>query len=193
MRLEPDSNYKDFSACDMGLARILGALLVIVGLVVAPAVLGADEVEENSDAPKKWQETAMDLPSLPKQQDLIGFYVSPATDNRFFVDPASISVGADGVVRYTLVVLSGSGARNVSYEGMRCETRERRLYAFGRADGAWSKSRNNSWERVREVGSNRHHAALFQEYFCPDGVIVRSADEARNALRREGRPSIERW
>ena len=35
-------------------------------------------------------------------------------------------------LRFTLVIVSPSGARNVSYEGMNCSTGERRLYAFGR-------------------------------------------------------------
>ncbi|MBS1190697.1 MAG: putative lipoprotein [Rhodocyclaceae bacterium] len=144
---------------------------------------------EGDDAVRKWEEVEVRLPPPPQPAGLVAFYVSAATDNRFFIDLDSVSSGSDGVVRYTLVVVSAAGVRNVSFEGMRCETRERRLYAFGRSDGTWSKSRNNQWERVRESASNRHHAALFQDYFCPDGVIVRNADEARDALRRGGRPS----
>lgn len=176
----------------MWMARVLGVLLAVAGCTLVPAVTLAADMDED-DGPKKWEELEAQLPPMPKQQDLVGFFVSSATDNRFFVDPASVSVGADGVVRYTLVVLSGSGARNVSFEGMRCDTRERRLYAFGRSDGTWSKSRSNQWEKVREGGGNRQHAALFQEYFCPGGVIVRNADEATDALRRGGHPSTLRW
>lgn len=171
--------------------RIFGLLFVVAGYALTSAASVAADFEEDYEA-KKWEEIEVRLPPAPKQQDLIGFFVSSATENRFFVDPASVSVGGDGVVRYTLVVLSGAGVRNISFEGMRCDTRERRLYAFGRSDGAWSKSRNNQWERVKEAGSNRQHAALFQEYFCPGGVIVRNAEEARDALYRGGHPSTAR-
>lgn len=164
----------------------LWASLLAIGLLVSPIEEALAGFEDDYDV-KRWEEVEVQLPPPPKQEDLLAFYVSAATDNRFFVDPASITVGGDGVVRYTLVVVTPSGGRNVSFEGMRCETRERRLYAFGRADGAWSKSRNNQWERVKEAVNNRHHAALFLEYFCPDGVIVRNAGEARNILRRGGR------
>ena len=132
---------------------------------------------------KAWQEMAVQLPQAPRKEALLPFYVSAATNNDFSVDAASLSVGADGVVRYILVVETAGGARNVSFEGMRCLTRERRIYASGRLDGAWSKSRNNQWEPIHDVAANRQHAALFLEYFCPGGVIVRNAEEAINALR----------
>lgn len=169
----------------MKLYERFGAWLMAVGLLVVPAGMALADFDEDYEA-KKWEEIEVQLPAAPRQQDLVAFYVSAATDNRFFVDQASISVGGDGVVRYTLVVLTAGGVKNVSFEGMRCETRERRLYAFGRADGTWSRSRNNQWERVREAVNNRHHAALFQEYFCPDGMMVRNVEEARELLRRGG-------
>ena len=176
----------------MRMVRVLGVVFAFVGFAgMANGLMAADM--DGDDETKPWAEVEVPLPPPPKEQDLIGFYVSAATDNKFFVDPASISVGSDGVVRYTLVVLSAAGVRNVSFEGMRCETRERRLYAFGRSDGSWSKSRNDRWEKVREAASNRQHASLFQEYFCPGGVIVRTADEARDALRRGIHPSSVRW
>jgi len=138
---------------------------------------------------KKWEEVAVQLPSPPKESSLQPFFVSATTDNKFWVDADSVSIGADGVVRYTLVVMTASGARNVSYEGMRCETKERRLYASGRRDGSWSKSRANRWVRIQEAVANRQYAALFTEYFCPGGVLVLNAAEAREALRRGGQPS----
>lgn len=140
------------------------------------------DFEEDYDL-KAWQEMTVQLPPAPRKESLLPFYVSAATNNDFSIDAASLSVGVDGVVRYILVVEAAGGARNVSFEGMRCLTRERRIYASGRLDGAWSKSRNSQWEPIRDVAANRQHAALFLEYFCPEGIIVRNAEEAINALR----------
>lgn len=176
----------------MNLRKVLGAWLFVVGASLVPVGQVFASFEDDYEL-KKWEEIDVQLPAPPKQQELVAFYVSAATDNRFFVDPASISVGSDGVVRYTLVVVTPSGVRNVSFEGMRCETKERRLYAFGRADGTWSKARSNQWDRVREAVNNRHHAALFQDYFCPEGVIVRNEEEARNLLRRGGMSHGAGW
>lgn len=142
---------------------------------------------------KQWQEIEVKLPPAPSDAGLQSFYVSASTDNKFFIDLATLSIGSDGVVRYVLVINTPGGGRNVTFEGMRCETRENRIYASGRLDGTWSKSRNNDWSRVRDVYANRHHAALFLEYFCPSGVIVRSVEEAQEALRRGKHPDNQRW
>lgn len=169
-----------------GLLQMAFAMLAV--LVWRPAV--ADFEEDFND--KKWQEVVVQLPAAPQQENLLPIYVSAATDNEFFIDGSTLTVAADGVVRYVLVVQTSGGARNVSFEGMRCETRERRIYASGRPDGSWSKSRNNEWRRIQDVAANRYHAALFGDYFCPEGVIVRNVDEARDALRRGRHPESRR-
>lgn len=142
---------------------------------------------------KAWQETEIVLPAMPVSQHMQSFFVSAVATNRFWVDPASITAGEDGVVRYVLLVETPGGARNMTYEGMRCETREKRLYASARRDGSWSRSRNEAWEKIRDIAPNRQHAALFLDYFCPGGVIVRNADEARDALNKGGHPSNKMW
>lgn len=163
---------------------------VMCGALLAfPSFANFDEEYET----RQWQEIELVLPAAPQQDSMLPFYVSAANSNRFFVDSASLSVGADGVVRYVLVVETSGGARNVTYEGMRCETRERRIYASGRRDGAWSKSRNNEWERIRDIAPARQHAALFLDYFCPGGVIVTDVAEALDALRKGGHPSNSLW
>lgn len=146
-----------------------------------------DEIEDT-----RWKESQVQLPALPQPENLLPIYVSAATQNEFFVDGATLTVTADGVVRYVLVIRSSGGATSISYEGIRCETRERRLYASGRPDGSWSKSRNEEWKRIRDAAANRHHAALFEDYFCPEGAIVRNAEEARDALRRGRHPESRR-
>lgn len=155
------------------------ASLLLAAMLASTTVFA--DFEEDYES-KQWQEIEVQLPAAPKQETLLPFYVSAATENRFFIDGATLSVGSDGVVRYVLLVLTPQGARNVTYEGMRCETRERRIYASGRQDGSWSKARKNEWVRIQDAYANRQHAALFLEYFCPIGNIVQDAAEARNAL-----------
>ncbi len=60
---------------------------------------------------KSWSELQAQLPPYPKQEQLIQFDAGSATPHRFFVDPASISIGDDQVVRYTLVVRTAGGRR----------------------------------------------------------------------------------
>jgi len=171
------------------MAMFRSASLLLAGLLVSASV--SADFEEDYES-KQWQEIEVSLPTAPRQETLLPFYVSAATENQFFIDGATLSVGRDGVVRYVLLVLTPLGARNVTYEGMRCETRERRIYASGRQDGSWSKARKNEWVRIQDAYANRQHAALFLEYFCPVGNIVQNAAEARDALIKGLHPDNKR-
>ncbi|MGB4466821.1 MAG: CNP1-like family protein [Azovibrio sp.] len=157
--------------------------LFLAGLAVQAQAAFDEEFEE-----KPWEEIAVQLPPFPKDENFLSFYVSPTATNRFFLDTESLSVGSDGVVRYVLLALSDSGVRNITFEGMRCQTREWRIYAVGRPDGGWSKARSNQWKPVREQVTNRQHAALFTDLLCPDGVIAFRVSDILRALKKEGRP-----
>lgn len=170
------------------LCSIFGILLLLQTPVVAK---GPEDYElllqrKNESAvfdDKPWAEVEMALPKAPQDANLLPIDVNVLSDNRFFVDELSVAYGSDDVIRYTMVVLSSSGARNVSYEGMRCETGERRLYAFGRADGSWSKARSSAWVRIEGGKLNRQHAALFRDYFCTAGGSVSDTEGAKRVLR----------
>ena len=164
--------------------KILTALLLMLPLTVY-AEWGQFDYEFEADKP--WVELSAQLPPTPKAENLVEFNVSSATRNRHFVDTASISVGEDKVVRYTVVIEAAGGARNVAFEGLRCATGERRLYAYGQPDGTWSKARNAQWEGIKFRSLLSYHKALYEDYFCPDGINVRDAKEAVRKLRQAGR------
>ncbi len=164
--------------------------IALLLLIQHPAFAESESDEDVVES--RWKESQIQLPAWPQPENLLTVYVSAATENEFFVDGSTLSVTADGVVRYVLVIRSPGGATNISFEGMRCETRERRIYASGRSDGSWSKSRGEEWKRIRDTGANRYHAALFADYFCPEGVIVRNVEEAQNALRLGRHPESRR-
>jgi CNP1-like family len=164
----------------------LAALLGACSSAPANAPPGIDD--DGIFAKRRWNELKPNLPSYPREQDLLPFEVGGASANRFYIDSASISPGEDGVIRYTLVVKSPQGATNVSFEGMRCTTRELKRYAFGRGDGTWAKSRDEAWRPIVYQDSNPHHAVLYRDFFCPDLVPVRSQREAVDALKSGGHP-----
>lgn len=139
---------------------------------------------------RNWREREVRLPAYPKPEGLLEFQVSAASGFRFFVDRASISVGDDGVVRYTLVARSSAGADNVSYEGIRCQAGTYRVYAYGdRSAGAWSQ-RESDWRPIEQKTLNRQHHALWREYFCPHRVPIADAAEGLDALARGGHPRL---
>lgn len=164
--------------------RVAMALLAGCAAVVQ-AQPAPSRFEQDFDGEEKpWREIEAQLPAYPRPETLIPFQVSSAISNRYFVDAASVSVGSDGVVRYSLVVKSEAGAETVSFEGMRCDTRERKLYAFGRRDGSWARNRNARWLPIdSHARQARHHMVLFGDFFCPADNIVRTAEEAIGALK----------
>lgn len=174
---------------------MIGRLFIfLLPFLTAPLVLAAqncskyyecyDFEEEPSQA--AWQEEKAKLPAAPELDRLIPFEVSVANPNRFYVDPASISIGKDGIVRFTVVIEAAGGARTVNYEGLRCATRERRLYAFGQQDGLWIQSEGATWIPVHKQEHKMHNgypAVLFDEYFCVDREPVSSQSLAIERLK----------
>jgi len=139
------------------------------------------DYQESEEDKKVWQEEKYKLPAAPDMDQLIPFEVNVSNANRFFVDPTSVSVGNDGVVRFTVVIESSGGARTVNYEGLRCKTRERRLYAFGQKDGTWVESQGSSWilmQKQQHKLHNAYPAVLAYEYFCLDLEPPPSAEVA---------------
>jgi hypothetical protein len=164
--------------------KILPALLLMLPLT-AYAEWGQFDIEFENEKP--WVELSAQLPATPKAENLVEFNVSSAARHRHFIDTASISVGEDKVVRYTVVIEAAGGAKNVSFEGMRCETAERRLYAYGHSDGSWSKARKSGWEVIKLRSLLSYHKALYEDHFCPDGINVRNVTEAVRNLRQARR------
>ncbi|MBE7461830.1 MAG: CNP1-like family protein [Zoogloeaceae bacterium] len=164
---------------------LAAGILAFAGPVSGQQFYGDKKYGEYYEEEKKWAEQEAKLPGFPKASDLIEFDAGAASRNRYFVDGSTLSIGEDKVVRYVVVVKTQGGATNVSFEGLRCDAKLRKLYAFGRSDESWSKSRNPEWEPVRP-GS--YQAVLSKEYFCPRNAVIFKAEEGVDALRRGGHP-----
>lgn len=169
------------------LVQSLTAMLLLSSAVASFAQQSGGFDEEFDDEQKPWQEIAVQLPPAPSKENLAEFYVGPTTPSTSYVDLKSLTVGSDNVVRFTMVTKTNGGAVNTSYEGIRCETFEKKLYAFGRADGAWSRSRQDTWRRIADVGANRQEAALYKSYFCQNGMLFGDVNKIISRL-RDNRP-----
>ena len=158
----------------------LGALALVSG---AHAQSGLDD--QFDDETKPWREIAVQFPAAPTEANLLPFDVSATATQRFAIDAKSLTVGADDVVRYTLVTNSQAGARNVSYEAIRCASLEYKIYALGHADATWSRARRDQWQPIVNNAMNRQQAALVQDYFCLAHSPAGSAAEMLRRLRRQ--------
>jgi hypothetical protein len=167
----------------------------LVGLfALAATPLGAqwkDWDYELDQEKKPWSEMQAQLPPYPQTANLIAFDIGSNTANRYYVDGPSLSVGEDGVVRYTLVIKSGGGAMNVTFEGIRCDARQVRVYAFGHPGSQWSRARESQWRDIRPREINGHHYALQRDYFCTMAAFsqrgANKVPEILKALKRGGR------
>ena len=140
---------------------------------------------------RDWQENVVPPPAFPQAGRLVEFYVSATTSFRFFIDPQTLAVGDDGVIRYVLVARSSSGVENVWFEGLRCKSGELKQYATGRSDGTWAARRGAQWVPVDPRSMNRQHQALRREYFCPHNLPIATVAEGIDALRRGGHPNAK--
>lgn len=163
--------------------KVFVALLVWVGAGIASAQsrVPVPKYEEN---PFVEQEAA--LPEFPVASGLVEFPVDGPM--RVLIDRGSLQLGADQVVRYTLVVRSPSGAETISREGVRCAKPEFRVYAYGRRtgdSGTWSPARGDDWRRIYGADA-RFRFELWRDVFC-NGVIPESLINMHALLVRGGR------
>jgi hypothetical protein len=165
-------------------AKALAALALLAAFATASLAQWSDGDAGYDGNRKPWKEIEPSLPPIPVPENLIPFEASAASPHRFYIDAASLTVGEDGVVRYTLVVKTAGGAANVTFEGIRCETREQKYYALGRSDGSWTRAREPRWRRVEIHEVNRQHFVLYADFFCQGKYGVGSAGQVVEALRR---------
>ena len=118
------------------------------------------------DLDATWKEGAAKSPPWPQDSDLIELYVDdPSSQFRQYIDGRNLSVGADGAVRYTLVVESRNGVRNISFEGLRCTPSGAfKVYAYG-SNGRFVEM-NSEWETIHGRSGDKIHRDLHDLVLC---------------------------
>jgi hypothetical protein len=136
----------------------------LLALALAGAALGAFAQALPTDNPD-WKELDAPPPPALRTEGLIALDI-PGSNLRFGVDPASISVGRDGVVRYVIVATSSSGAVNGMYEGLRCGTGDTKTYARHTPGTGWHATNQSDWQRLSTTGATRHSMFLARAGAC---------------------------
>jgi len=173
------------------IAAVLAGCSTAVETPKRQAQIEADEAEGTAYldpfGDKDFKEVETKLPPPPSDYNLIPFEVSTTGQLTFAVDSKSVVVGEDGAVRYAVVITSPTGARNVRYEGVRCDVFERKLFATlppGSKD--WVRNRTDDrigWQRMNTSVRNSYAATLAADYLCEGRTPVRKADDIVRALR----------
>lgn len=138
------------------------ALALAAGLSLAQNVATVDDFKEIQAPP----------PPAYRKDGLVAIDMPPYTSLKFGVDPATLSVGSDGVVRYVMVAYSSSGSINAMYEGLRCATGEVKTYARSSELGHWTVVSEPQWRAVDKSPSTRHTLALARQGVCDGWTLA---------------------
>ena len=174
-----------------GRLRRFAALAVLLWAAVAlPAaaddsIIFGGNVSDDGDGPppKEQPEAPVKLPAVPKS----GGWVRVALDLPDYgysvsIAPDSLQVIAGRAVRYVVALVSGSGARNLFYEAVRCDGRYRR-YAYAGSDGRFHPVPEMKWKRISRHGVGRYRYPLARDFLCNADFGARSSREIRQAIR----------
>lgn len=167
--------------------RLVRSCIPLFLAVTSIALLGCASGRTSlfeEEAKPAWKEIEPEFPAFPERANLIRLDLGSESTSLSFVDEKSLTLAGDGVVRFTLVVRGAGGAQNVSFEGIRCETVERKLYAIGRGDREWVRPRADEWQGIRDNAFNRQYALLAKDFFCPMGAIRPNREEIVRSLRQ---------
>jgi hypothetical protein len=158
---------------------------------LAHGQIQSDWERENEERIKQSYEKPVAAPPLERSRLVeVRLDMSANTDFRYYVDWGSVSALEDRIVRYVLVARSASGAESVSFEGIRCQSREYRVYAVGKPEGGWA-GRASEWRPIPRQWTSSQ-AALARQYFCPGRAAIKTSEEGQQAVRAGGHPGVFR-
>lgn len=157
--------------------------ILALALACAAAVATAQTKTDDPD----WKEVEAPPPPPLRVKGLIPIEVA-GTSLSFGVDPESIHVGDDGVVRYVVVASSRTGTINGIYEGVRCGTGEVKVYARHNPDSGWVPARNGDWKPLQSTANSRYSLAIARSGACfghsPNGTVAKIVRDLRAPVER---------
>lgn len=151
----------------------LAAAACFVGAASAAPLFG-------SDTP--WKEGDVPPPPAFSLDHLIDIPGRPSSSLKTGIDPATLSIGADGVVRYVVAARNDTAA-NIFYEGIRCSSAEYRAYARHSQDGGWHVQPDSSWQPLSSNLVPPHAATLARGGVCAGASANTSPAQIARDLR----------
>jgi hypothetical protein len=142
---------------------------------------GSEDFDVNSDVEEwQFQEDVVNLPDFPDFDKLKKVQIDASHGQlQYFIDPKSLKIGRDGVVLATVVITSGSGAKNILFEGYRCDTREYKTFAYGTTKNTFYELADSQWKRVMRTSGTAQdfRRELLAVYFCGADRLYLEPDE----------------
>jgi hypothetical protein len=135
-----------------------------------------------------WQESAVTAPASFSTDSLQPFDVAQGSALSYGIDPKTLTVGGDGVVRYVMVARSSSGALNVLFQGVRCATAEFKTYGrWNNNASSWNTSTKEEWQPLSFSGFSRPAMMLARAGICDGKTINGNSQKILHTI-KHGRP-----
>jgi hypothetical protein len=141
-------------------------------LVLFTGLTGAQNTLDNPD----WVEEKASPPPAYSKTDLIPIDMPRHVSLKIGVDPATVRVGEDGIVRYVVVMTNASGTVNAAYEGIRCLTDEFKTYARVGSSGEWTLVSDPQWKHVNDNMPSKHAHAIARQGACKERLAPNTAE-----------------
>jgi hypothetical protein len=142
----------------------------IGGLTVCVMGAQAQGLVEDPD----WKETDAPPPPTFNTNTLVPIVMPPYVTLKFGVDPDTLTITPDGIVRYVMVATNASGSVNAMYEGIRCATDQVKTYARHNSSAGWTVIKEPQWRNVTDNLPSKHAMAFARQGACDNRTTTAS-------------------
>lgn len=105
----------------------------------------------------------------------------------WYVDPATMSIGKDGVFRYVVIAQGKSGTINAFYEGVLCKKGVIKSYAKlissdGKPPFQWRLVKEPKWVSLDDLPHFGHEKMLARDYICDNAAQPSSVYDVKRRM-----------
>jgi hypothetical protein len=135
---------------------------------------GEFDYDDSGDVP--WREFGAEIPSLPDSDEFLPLKLDslpPGMVAQLHVP--TVSVGKrDRVVRYWVLLSGQGGGLNATFEGLKCNTGEFKVYAYGhpKRQQKVRAAPNPKWRKIKD-SNYAYRGELARDYLCA-GITPRT-------------------
>ena len=168
---------------------------IMVSLILLPfAMLSTSAVSDNrsyaDDFWLDWKEDSITAFPQFNVERAIPIELDRRSQLQWAVDPDTITMGKDRIIRYVVMGTSQSGIVNAMYEGIHCKEASYKVYArtIGKKEQEvfeWRAVDSPEWQKTAEAPPNSHVRMLAKMVMCDQNSSI---SDMRQVFRRLENP-----
>lgn len=166
-------------------------LVLFAGAITAQADVEDIAERKNSkyldDYWLEWKEDHIDsIPEFNLKKSL-PLELNKNSQMHWYVDPATMSIGKDGVFRYVVIAQGTSGTINAFYEGVLCKKALVKSYAKlissdGKPPFQWRIAKEPQWVSLDDLPHFGHEKMLARDYICDNAAQPSSVYDVKRRM-----------